>query len=521
MHKNVRVLIVDDDANICESLKNVLSEEDYTVISAGTLALGKEKLAEEFYNVTLVDLNLPDGSGLELLKELKKANSVTAMIVFTGYASVENSIAALNEGAFSYLQKPLNLDELKITIKKALQMQELTLNNKDLLNKLKELNMKDPLTNLYNYRYLKERLSSEFKRAQRYGLSLSVIMIDIDYFKSVNDIYGHQFGDLILREFGQCLKDSSRDNDIVIRYGGEEFLILLPDTIKARVISFAERLLDRLGAHVFDPEGKKIKLKTSIGLVSFPEDSMDTGMTLVDSADKALQAAKEMGGNRLADFAEIEIFKEQVSNQSGKLEKENVEQLKKKLLMMKNRVNQTLLEAIYAFAKAIESQDYYTNEHAESMGSIVVAIGKKLKLSDKEIENLKHTAILHDLGKIGIPDKILHKKEKLTERDFDKIKTHPQISVEILRCVHFLKGIAFMVLHHHERFNGFGYPNGLKGENIPLGARIIAVADVYQALISDRPYRKAYSKKEALKIVKEGIGTQFDPEIVKVFLEII
>jgi len=518
MSKDIRVLIIDDDPNICATLKDILSEEGYQVTTVGNITPAKENLAKEFYNIALLDLKLPSGSGLDLLKELRAANSDTAVIVFTGHASAENAIAALNEGAFSYMQKPLNIDELKITIAKAIERQELMLSNKDLLSRLKELSVKDPLTGLYNYRYLEERLSSEFKRAQRYVLPISVIMIDIDYFKSINDIYGHQCGDLILKEFGQCLMDYSRTNDIVIRYGGEEFLALLPDTNKVGAIIFGERLLENLLKHVFDPQGQKIKLKISMGLVSFPEDGMETQITLMDSADKTLRAAKEMGGNRLATFDEI--AKKPENNGASKDEEESVEQMKKKLLKMEGRVNQTLLESIYAFAKTIEAKDYYTSEHGENMVSIAMEIGKRLNVPEKELENLKHAAILHDLGKIGIPDKILHKKGKLNEKELRKIKTHPQIGAEIIRSVHFLSAVVPIVLHHHERFDGLGYSSGLRGKDILLGARIIAVADVYQALVSDRPYRKAYSKKEALKIIQEGAGTQFDPEIVKIFLEI-
>lgn len=519
MYKGIRMLIIDDDPNICGSLKDILSEEGYEITTAGNIAPAKESLAKEFYNIVLLDLRLPNGSGLDLLKELKASNNDTAVIVFTGYASAENAIAALNEGAFSYMQKPLNIDELKITIKKAIERQELMLSNKDLLSRLKELSVKDPLTGLYNYRYLEERLSSEFKRAHRYVLPLSVIMIDIDYFKSINDIYGHQYGDLILKEFGQCLRDASRTNDIVVRYGGEEFLALLPDTNKPGAVIFGSRLLEKLVEHVFDSKGQKIKLKISMGLVSFPEDGLDTETALIDLADKTLRSAKEAGGNRLATLAEI--TEKQVNNGAGKDEKQSVEQMKEKLLKMEGRVNQTLLESIYAFAKTIEAKDYYTSEHGENMVSIAVEIGKRLNLPEKELENLKHAAILHDLGKIGIPDKILHKKGKLNENELKKIRAHPQIGAEIIRSVHFLSAVVPIVLHHHERFDGLGYSSGLKGKNILLGARIIAVADVYQALVSDRPYRKAYSKKEALKIIQEGAGTQFDPEIVKIFLEIL
>jgi len=186
---------------------------------------------------------------------------------------------------------------------------------------------------------------------------------------------------------------------------------------------------------------------------------------------------------------------------------------------MESRVNQTLLESIYAFAKTITAKDYSTGKHAKNMISIVVAIAKELNLTEKEIENLGHAAALHDLGKIGIPDNILHKKGKLTKKEHRVIEKHPQIGAEIIRPIHFLSEVVPMVLYHHERYDGLGYSAGLKGKEIPLGARIIAVADVYQALISDRPYRKAYSKKEALKIIEESAGTHLDPDVVEAFMK--
>jgi len=514
------ILIVDGHAEMRETLIKTLSEEGYEVTGVGTIALAKRKLKKEFYSVILVDLKLPDGKGLELLKETKKTNNEKSIIIFTGLAPLEDTISALNEGAFSYIKKPLNIDEVKIHVKKALKIQELSFDNKNLINRLKEFSLKDPHTDLYNYRYLIERLTSELKRARRYFFPLSVLMLDIDYFKSINDVYGHLYGDRIIIEFSKHLKDLARLNDVVTRYGGEEFVILLPDTDYKSASKFGKKLLDSIERHVFDPEGKKTRLKVSIGISNYPEDDGEvyTASRLLNSADKALLLAKEMGGNRVSTF---KIVRKNIENTKEKGEKENVEELREKLSKMVNRVDQTLLESIYAFAKTIEAKDNYTSEHAESMIAIVTEIGKRLNLATDTIENLKHAAVLHDLGKVGIPDSILHKRKRLTKKEYEIIKTHPQIGSEIIRPVHFLKDLAPIILYHHERFDGSGYSEGLKGKEIPLGARIIAVADAYQALISDRPYRKAHSEKEALKIIKEGSGSQFDPEIVDSFMVIV
>lgn len=516
MNKEIRILITDDDVKARENLRDILTEDSYKTVCSGTVKATKEILGKKFCNILLVDLKLPDGSGLELLKDARKISEETIVILVTGYASLESTIEALNEGAFAYMQKPLNIDELRITIKKALKMQKLSLDNKELLSRLKELSLKDPLTGLHNYRYLRERLSAEFKRAKRYILPISAVMLDIDYFKSINDIYGHQYGDAILKELSHLLINATRSIDVVIRYGGEEFLILLPDTNKEGAVIFGSRLLNMLTEHIYDHRGNKIKLKMSMGITSFPEDNVNSESGFLDAADEALRNAKEIGGNR------VSVYKNSVKNGvdalSKKGAKDNIAKLKQKLFKMEHRVNRTLLESIYAFAKTIEAKDYYTAEHAENTVSIAIGIGKALKLSEIEIGNLEHAAILHDLGKVGIPDNILHKKSKLTKKEYDIIKKHPQIGAEIIRSVHFLNEVVPSILHHHERYDGLGYSSGLKGKEIPLGARIIAVADVYQALISDRPYRKAYSKKDALKIIQESASTHLDPEVVKAFL---
>ena len=518
MEKEINILIVDDNSKMLETLQDILGEEGYAVTIADNIALARENIEKKFYHLALVDLKLDHGSGLNLLSAIRKKNTETMVIIFTAYASLETTILAMQEGAFSYLQKPLNMEELKIVIKKALKTQELSLENKNLIARLKDLSLKDSLTGLHNYRYLMERIVSEFMRAKRYILQLSLIMLDIDYFKSINEVYGHHYGDSMLKEFSAYLKNCARTNDIVVRYGGEEFVILMPDTSKEGTVNFGNRLLEKCKEHIFDRQDKRIKLKISIGVANFPEDGGNSTTELLDAADNALRQAKERGGNQLFPYQSVsgkEI--KDIIKDGGRL---NIDKLKERLHRMKNRTNQILLESIYAFAKAVEARDHYTGRHSESMVSIVTEIGRKMRLPAHEIENLQHAAMLHDLGKIGISDKILHKRKKLSRLEYEKIKRHPQIGAEIIRDIHILKEVLPMILYHHERYDGLGYSIGAKGKDIPLGARIVAIADVYQAMVSDRPYRKAYSKKEALGIIREGTGTQFDPAIVDTFLEI-
>ncbi len=381
--------------------------------------------------------------------------------------------------------------------------------------RLQQLALKDAQTGLYNHHYLSEVIEPEFYRAKRYGHPLSLIMIDIDYFKSVNDLYGHEFGDLVLKQFAKYLRRLVRKYDIVVRFGGEEFIILSAGTDRTKALALAQRLLESISLYNFGDKKHIIKLKLSIAVAAHPDDTIAKGMDLVDRADKILEKAKEAGGNTAYTTADIKKGKK------GSLEGADIVFLKEKIAKLTRRGKQSLIESIFAFAKTLEMRDHYTGKHAESTVYYSTEIAKALNLSREETDHVKQAAVLHDLGKIGISDKILHKKSKLSPKEYEEIKKHPQIAADIIRPIQFMHDIIPFILYHHERWDGKGYPAGLKSEEIPIGARIISIADVYQALTSNRPYRKAFSKKEAMKIIKEGAGTQFDPVIVKAFLGIL
>ncbi len=382
--------------------------------------------------------------------------------------------------------------------------------------KLKQLSLRDSHTGLYNHRYFMEAIEVEFERARRNGQPLSTMMLDIDYFKSINDVYGHQFGDLVLKQFAKQLRRLVRRYDVVIRYGGEEFIIISPGTNRADALNLARRILDALNLYNFGDKKHIVKLKLSIAIASYPDDNVINGMDLMGLTDQILNRAKEAGGNRV--HSSLDMKEKKVLSQK---ESTDVNFMEDKIDRLTKRANQSLVEAIFAFAKTIELKDRYTGEHGEKTVQFATSIARELNLSKYETELIRQAAILHDLGKIGISEKILVKKGKLTKKEFDEIKKHPQIAADILRPIQFLHPLIPLILHHHERWDGKGYPHGLKGERIPVGARVLALADHYQALISDRPYRKAFPKKEAVKIIKKGSGTQFCPKTVNAFLRIL
>jgi diguanylate cyclase (GGDEF)-like protein len=395
--------------------------------------------------------------------------------------------------------------------------------NKELLKsnqRLKALVLRDYETGLFNRRFLDEVMEAEFIRAKRYSQPLSLIMLDIDYFKSINNMYGHLFGNLCLQQLAKLLKKVVRRYDVVVRSGGEEFIIISPGINRLQTLVLAQRILDEINVYNFGERKSSVKLKVSIAVVSYPEEKILKSEDLVELAEQVLIRAKECGGNRVYTSYDDKKSKAKFFQQKTN-KQENILGLKHKLDRITLRANQNLIEAIFAFAKAIELRDHYTGEHVEKTVLYATKLGRTLKLNTEEIKDLRQAAILHDLGKLGISDKILLKNSKLTDSEYTQIKKHPQIAADILRPIHFLRSVIPYILYHHERWDGRGYPSGLQGELIPVGARIIAIADVFQALTSNRPYRKAFTKEEAVRIMKEGAGTQFDPKIVKVFLNLI
>jgi HD-GYP domain-containing protein (c-di-GMP phosphodiesterase class II) len=259
-------------------------------------------------------------------------------------------------------------------------------------------------------------------------------------------------------------------------------------------------------------------LKLSFAVSSFPDDHIAKGMGLINLADQILSKAKESGGNRV--YSALDISRKQHKGPEAK-KIADIKLMQARIEKLTKKANQGLVEAIFALAKTIELKDHYTGAHVENTVYYGTETAKLLDLENEEIELVRQAAMLHDLGKIGISENILLKKGKLTSKEFEEIKKHPQIAADILRPIHFLHGLIPYVFYHHERWDGKGYPTGIKGEDIPVGARIIAISDVYQALTSDRPYRKAFSKSVAVQMIKDGSGTQFDPRIVSVFLKVL
>lgn len=358
----------------------------------------------------------------------------------------------------------------------------------------------DGLTGLYNHLYFKEQLNNSVLEAARYDQCLSIIMIDLDHFKSVNDTYGHQTGDEVLRNTSALLRTLVRECDVLARYGGEELAVLLPQTDQSGAAILAERIREALAAFDFrSMDGVHFPVTGSFGVAGYR--CGQTSTELLENADRALYAAKNGGRNRVC-----------VSGQ----------EIQPILEMRKAREAQidSYLSVVAALSEATNVRDDYTAEHSLHLGAQVAAMAQALGLSERQQKEIEVAAVLHDVGKIGVPDAILQKPGPLDAQEWQVMRTHPVLGARILQAGN-LHGLAKSVRHHHEWWDGSGYPDGLKGEEIPLASRVVAIIDAYGAMMTDRKYRKNIGLERTIDELTRGAGTQFDPNLIEIFLSLI
>ena len=363
---------------------------------------------------------------------------------------------------------------------------------------LQKLATTDELTGVYNQRYFHASIEKEVIETKQEGASVGLIMIDIDNFKLFNDIHGHACGDTILRGTGTLLKAISVERSIVCRCGGDEFAIILVDYPLEQIKQIAEDLKANFEVLKKDyfPADLYQKVTLSMGISQFPNMSSDK-KELLSQADMALYHAKNLGKDKIHFYQDI------------------IQQIRKGI----SSDHQQLIGVFKALLSTISIKDKYTLIHSERVSEYSVLIGKALALNTQELTTLQYAGLLHDIGKIEIPKSILNKIEPLSEDEFQIIRQHPIYSENILEPLERMEKLLEYVRHHHERVDGKGYPDGLTGDRLSLGAKILCIADSFDAMTSERPYRKRLSVSEAFEELRRCSGTQFDPEIVKVFIE--
>jgi diguanylate cyclase (GGDEF)-like protein len=346
---------------------------------------------------------------------------------------------------------------------------------------------RDGLTeSLLTLRAFRAQLELDVQRAHRYRRPLSAAIIDVDGFRSINLNHGYAAGDAVLVGVAGVISQMTRSQDLACRMGGDEFAILLPETGSQAAHQVAERILIALE----DLQAGPVRgISVSIGIAGLcPK---HTPERILSNANLALGKARTGGGGRAAVFA----------GESGAGELAEIDTGRG--------------DVVAALASALQERDQYTGDHSESVVDVAARVGVSLALDDEAVSKLRTAALLHDIGKVGVPDDILHKPGPLDEREWEIMRQHPVIGERILRAIPGLGGVAKIVRHEHERWDGKGYPDGIAGEQIPIGARIILACDAYHAMTSDRPYRAAMTHTDAVAELTRNAGSQFDPNVAE------
>ena len=368
----------------------------------------------------------------------------------------------------------------------------------------------DRLTGVANRQALLAYLFAEVERATRYGRPLCVAFVDIDHFKAVNDSYGHAAGDIVLRDVAQTLTDNLRASDLIGRYGGEEFMLILTETDVEEAAVLSEKLRVLIERKTFSIEGNPaLSVTISIGIAggSGQQVRMET---LVRDADAAMYSAKSLGRNQTYIFEE--------PDEDARVPRAPISDAgRARAMEIGRRARDAATDVLTSF---IAPLPHYRGQPSALIAAIVVEMARQLELPDVEVDRIRVAALLHDVGKVAVPEAILDKPAALTSAEWRTVVQHPRIGQVILEHAAALRDAVPIILHHHERFAGHGYPYGLRANEIPLGARIVAIADAYDAMTHDRPYKRAMSHDAAIVELKLHAGTQFDPELVALFCDL-
>lgn len=330
----------------------------------------------------------------------------------------------------------------------------------------------------------------------------SIAILDIDQFKIYNDLYGHSAGDSALKKIAEIISEITSEKDLLVRYGGEEFLIFYPDIVGKEVLEKVEEIREKVEEEFLLSKDIKEFLTVTIGVSSYPKDGTSLE-DLISKSDEAMHYGKKIGRNKSILYKVDKSIDRTIDDE------------------VNEKIRDAHVSSIYALAATIDAKDHYTYGHSHNVAEISAAIARAASFNETDVEIVRSAGLLHDIGKVGIPEYILSKPGVLTIDEMDIMKSHVVQSINIIKHIPNLLETVPVIISHHEKYDGTGYPRGLSGEKIPVLGRIISIADAFDAMTTDRPYRKGFSLEQAVYELEKNKGYQFDPSLVDVFIRII
>jgi len=467
--QRISVLVVDDESSILQVVKDMLSEQRYEILLADSLTDAAEIIRDKEISIVLTDLILGEDSGVDVMQQVQKHQPDAKVILMTGKPTIQNAISVIKSGAFDYLVKPFEMEDLLRSVRIAEDQLKLERENISL-----------------------KQMMSFYKISEAMG---SVIELD----KLLNLIL-----DTAITEFSAdfaALHLGSDGNQLRL----QKFVCKVPE-LSDGLTHFSQNL----GQEVYS-ENRPIILDQQEASARFDLSSIKSAI-----CQPLMSKGKIIGTLCLVRQTDIKRFT------PGQLTTLSLFAAKAALSIENSKLYTELEDAYFdtveALANAIEARDQYTAGHTERVWEITQSIARTLGWDEQRIKELRMGAVLHDVGKIGVPDSILNKRGQLSAEEQEIMQTHPDLGARIVRQIEFLKPALPYILFHHERYDGKGYPTGLRGEAIPIQGRLLAVVDTFDAITSDRPYRKGQGVDEAVAEIKRNCGTQFDPDIIKAFL---
>ncbi len=513
MSEPLNILVVDDDEIILEVFKDFFHRiGTYSILTARDGTEAVEILKRRKVDFCFTDLNMPGMDGVEFAKKIHERDNTIPVVVMTGYPSTDNAIATLKHGVVDFLVKPFHIGDIELTIRRALEQKALFVENMLLKEEIKK---KEDIARL------NEELSSRVADLK----ILNTILQKVDWVTSSSDIF-----DLIVK----LSADITNCDEVHFHVVDQTLGRPIP------IASFYKEPESNRSAGLQADQACPARKSNSCVAEVLAKKIPEGGPLLVDgSYDKTLSDANirslvaipfkirkklfgmlvaivrngpvcHPGKGRSMPFTEKDLYYLNFLAERATFVIENV--------ALYENIYENLFSTLYAFVEAIEARDPYTKQHSSRVTELALSIGKEMGCSDEQLDSLNFSGHLHDIGKLGIPDSILLKPGPLTEQEFEAIKKHPVIGANIVGHLGLLTAEQKIILHHHERWDGKGYPDGLKGESVPFLSRILAVADVYDAMASDRAYRKRLADEVVLETIRQNSGTQFDGEVVEAFL---